>query len=327
MDKPLNISRPHLRGWRKTSAYWNAVRRFFSNTPAKAHDDDEQKDLERNIMPVRQPPDRALLVNPIKHIISQLVRAAKQAVDETPQDELQEQQKRCSKYSQKALMFAITTFMAYLGSSSASSPSNGNTAFKIAMAAFFVAIPIDLISITKTPKWGYALVYLSCFLMVLLSYLLLMSFHKDYSCAIIPVLLLFFAALLHRKLRPSARQQNTTNTIPDEHLDSDKVDQDLENIFDWSAGVVNCGGLISMILGHYMYIAGPNHLTEVRVIGFLFFFTVVMGLYLMMVTTVRNPDLTFYVVYLCYLRDALLVGTLIASVIHGVWFSRNHSHV
>ncbi|CAO2209822.1 unnamed protein product [Urochloa humidicola] len=327
MDEQLNSSRQPLKGWRRTSVYWNAGRRFFSNTPAKARDDDEQKDLEKTITPLWQQPASALLVNPIKRIISQLVRAVKQAVDETPQDELQAQQKRCSKYSQKALMFAITTFMAYLGSSSVSSSSNGNTAFKIAKAAFFVAIPIDLISITRTPKWGYALVYLSCFLLVLLSYLLLMSFHKDYSWAIIPVLLLFLAALLHSKLWSSAREQNTTNTISDEHPDSDKVDQDLENIFDWSAGVVNCGGLISMILGHYMYIAGRDHLKGVSVIGFLFFFTVVMGLYLMMVTTVRNPKLTFYVVYLSYLCNALLVGTLIATVIHGVWFSSNDSHV
>lgn len=72
--------------------------------------------------------------------------------------------------------------------------STGNTAFKVAMAAFFVAIPIDLISATRTPKWGCALVYLSWFLLVLQSYLLLISIHEDYICTIVPVLL--FAALL-----------------------------------------------------------------------------------------------------------------------------------
>ncbi|RCV29671.1 hypothetical protein SETIT_6G030700v2 [Setaria italica] len=337
MEEPLNSSRPPVRRWRQASVYWNAGRRFFSNPPAEARDsdqDDEQKDLEKNSTLVRQPPASVLLglparsflvINPIKRTISRLVRAV--VVNDTPQDQLQEQQKRCSRYSQKALLFAITTFVAYLGSSSASS-STGNTAFKVAMAAFFVAIPIDLISVTRTPRWGYTLVYLSWFLLVLLSYLLLVSFHKDYRCAIIPVLLLFFAALLQRKLRPSVRQQNTTNTKPAQHLDSDEGDdRALENVFEWSAGVVNCGGLISMILGHYMYMVGPDHLTEVSIIGFLFFFTVVLGLYLMMVTTVRNAELTLYVGILPVVLGFLLVGTLIATVIQGVWLSRNDSHV
>ncbi|KAF8774975.1 hypothetical protein HU200_005023 [Digitaria exilis] len=118
----------------------------------------------------------------------------------------------------------------------------------VAMAAFFVAIPIDLISATRTPKWGCALVYLSWFLFVLQSYLLLISIHEDYICTIVPVLL--FAALLPWK------QPNSTEGEPAQRIveDQDKADQDLENIFDWSAGIVNCGGLISMILGHYMYI-------------------------------------------------------------------------
>ncbi|CAL5007727.1 unnamed protein product [Urochloa decumbens] len=253
----------------------------------------------------------------------------------TPEDQLKQQHKRCSKYSQKALLFAITTFVAYLGSSSSS--STGNIAFKIAMAAFLVAIPIDLISATRTPKWGCALVYLSWFLLVLLSYILLVSFHKDYSYAIIPVLLLVFAALLQCKLRPTVRQQSTTNIAePSQHPNSkneadrdlgtdDMADQDFENIFDWSAGLVNCGGLVSMILGHYNYMIGPNQAASV--IGFLFFFTVVLGLYLMMVTTVRAAALTLYIRYLAYLLDVLLVGTLTATFIHGFWVSRNNQEV
>ncbi|XP_025819964.1 uncharacterized protein LOC112896260 isoform X2 [Panicum hallii] len=251
-----------------------------------------------------------------------------QVVQGTPQDK--QQQKRCSKYSQKALLFAITTFVAYLGSSSSASSSTGNTAFRIAMAAFFIAISIDLISATRTPKWGCAcLVYLSWFLLVLLSYLLLVSFHRDYCYAIILVpLLVLAAALLQCKLRPSVTQQNTTSDSGDQDLDTDDdADQDLENIFDWSAGIVNCGGLISMILGHYMYMVGPNHLKEASVIGFLFFFTVVLGLYLMMVTTVKNVALTPYVGHLTCLLNILLVCTLIATLIHGVWLSRNDSHV
>jgi len=279
---------------------------------------------------VRQPPASAPvalpagsfpLVNPIKRIISRIVRAAKRVTDEIPQEELQEQPRRYSKYSQKALMFAITMFVAYLGSSSAS-PSIGSTDFKVAMAAFFVAIPIDLISITRAPKWGFALVYLSWFLLVVLSYLLLVSFHKDYRCAIIPVLLLFFAALFHRKLRPTV-VGNKTPPAPD------LVIQDLEDIFDTAAAIVNSGGLISIILGHYMYMVGPdNHLTEVSAIGFLFFFTVVLGLYLMMAATVRNAALTLYAwCHAYYVLGFLLVATLIATVIRVFWLSRNGSHV
>jgi ubiquitin C len=208
------------------------------------------------------------------------------------------------------------------------------------MAAFFVAVPVDLVSATRSPRWGCTLVYLSWFLLVLLSYLLLVSFHEDYRCAIVPVLLLFFAALLRGKLRrrpSSVRQQNTTaasaatdSKPADEHLDSggdDAGDQDLENIFEWSAGVVNCGGLISMILGHYMYMVGMDHHNEVSVIGYFFFFTVVLGLYLMMVTTVRNVELTLYVEILALAMGFLLVGTLILTFIQGVWISRNGSHV
>lgn len=133
---------------------------------------------------------------------------------------------------------------------------------------------------------------------------------------------------LHWCKRTSVRQQEDSSDIePAQRLDSNNEpdDQDLENIFDWSAGIVNCGGLISMILGHYMYMV--NRLTLASAIGFLFFFTVVMGLYLMMVTTVRTAALTPYVRYLAYLRDFMLMGTLIATLIHGVGLSSNGSHV
>ncbi|CAO2209820.1 unnamed protein product [Urochloa humidicola] len=343
MEKDL---RSRLRRWHKTSVVLNAVRRFSRVPLAKVHDDDDPQDLEKNITPVRQRLAwRFLLVHPIKCIISWLVRATvccleiiqKLDVDQTP-DQLQQKQKRCSKYSQKALMFAITMFVAYLGSSSAS-PSTGSTAFKVATAAFFVAILIDLISITRSPKWGYTLVYLSWILLVLLSYLLLVSFHKDYRWAIIPVPLLFFAALLQCKLRPNVRQQSTTNSAePSEHPNStneadrdlgtdNKADQGLEDIFDTAAAIVNSGGFISMILGHYMYMVGPDHLSGVSFIGFPFFFTVVLGLYLMMVATVRSAALTCWASYLYYLLGFLLVGTLIATVIHLFWLSSNGSHV
>ncbi|CAO2176222.1 unnamed protein product [Urochloa humidicola] len=189
-DEPVNSPHQRPRRWRHASLVWNASRGFSDPPrprapgvgPHQVHGA-EKKDLEDNSPPaplkasvLARLLSRSVLIKQIKRI-PQLFPLV---FHETPQDQLQQQHKRCSKYSQKALLFAITTFVAYLGSSSSSS-STGNIAFKITMAAFFVPIPIDLISATRTPKWGCALVYLSWFLLVLLSYLLLVSFHKDYS--------------------------------------------------------------------------------------------------------------------------------------------------
>ncbi|XP_062194941.1 uncharacterized protein LOC133898308 [Phragmites australis] len=251
----------------------------------------------------------------------------------TPANQIEEHRKRCATYSQKALMFAITTFAAYLGSASA---STGNTAFKVAIAAFFVAVLADLTSVTRTPKWGSFLVYLSWFLLVLVSYLLLVSFNKDYSYAIIPVPLPIIVALLQHKLRPGVRQQSNTDiesagealntkhkADQDVHTEAEAA-QDLDRIFDLAAGIVNCGGLVSMLLGHYL--VGPNQHIAVSAIWFFFFFTVVLGLYLMMITTVRPVALTLHARHLTVLLKVLLVITLITILIHGVPSSGNDSH-
>ncbi|CAO2206100.1 unnamed protein product [Urochloa humidicola] len=351
-DELVNSPHQRPRRWRRASLIWNASRGFSDPreprvppdvSPHQVHVSD-QKGAERTDLEANSPPaaptasafvrllPRSVLVVQIRRIL-QLVTAV--FFQGTPQNQLEQQHKRCSKYSQKALLFAITTLVSYLRSTS-SSPSTGNITFKIAMAGFIVAIPMHLISATRTPKWGWALVYLSWFLLVLLSYLLLVSFHKDYSYAIIPVALLVFAALLQCKLRLAVRQESTTNIAePSQHPNSnneadrdlgteDNADQDLENIFDWSAGIVNCGGLISVVLGQYKHVAGHNHQhTAASIIGFLFFFTVVLGLYLMMVTTVRTPALILYISYVAYLLDVLLVGTFIAIFIHGSWALKN----
>ncbi|CAL5023299.1 unnamed protein product [Urochloa decumbens] len=196
---------------------------------------------------------------------------------------------------------------AYLGSAS----SSRSVTFWIAMAAYFVAIYADFISACARtmPERGSALVYLSSFLLVTVSYLLLVSFNKDYGYAILPVPLPIVAAFLHHKRRPaSARQQGGSN---------DKAaNQDLERIFELSAGVVNCGGLVSMILGHYL--VEPNKPIPVTAVGFFFLYTMVLGLYLMMVTTLRNAVLTLHARYLAALLMVLLVSTLVAILIHGL---------
>lgn len=66
-----------------------------------------------------------------------------------------------------------------------------------------------------------------------------------------------------------------------------------------------------MVFGNSM--VGP-----VSAVGFLFFYTVALGLYLMMVTTVRTGVLTAHARYLAILLKVLLVITLITALIHGV---------
>ncbi|CAO2205607.1 unnamed protein product [Urochloa humidicola] len=284
-------------------------------------------------------------------------------------DQIEEQQKRCAAYSQKALAFAVTTFFAYVG---AHSDSSTRTAFfKIAMTAFFLAVPTDLISVTRPPKWGSLLTYLSWFLLVLVSYLLLISFNKNYGYAILPVPIPLVIALLQLNLRPGAWQRcsrpveagHDANTegialrtlktdieagqyvhtedeaVPAANANNEagqdvnaedeavsaantnnEADEYLDSIFNLSAGVVNFGGLVSMISGHYM--GGLD-----KLVGFFFFFTIVLGLYLMMVTTVRTVPLTLHARNLSYLLEFLLVSTLITTLIYKVPNSGSDSHV
>jgi ubiquitin C len=81
--------------------------------------------------------------------------------------------------------------------------------------------------------------------------------------------------------------------------------------FELSADTVNCGGLITVVFGNSM--VGP-----VTAVGFFFFYTMALGLYLMMVTTVRTAVLKPHAKYLAILLKVLLVITLITALIHGV---------
>lgn len=213
----------------------------------------------------------------------------------------------------------------------------------VAMAAFFLAVPADLFSMTRPPKWCSLLTYLSWLLLVLMSYLLLISFNECYSYAILPMPIPVAIALLqlHRsspalnitdiETGPLNNANTEDETVPDANneavpavnntANNEEADKDLEGIFNLSAGIVNFGGLVSMIFGRYM--GEPNELS----IGFFFFFTIVLGLYLMMVTTVRNVALTLHARHLSYMLMFLLVSTLIATLIHKVPDSGSGSHV
>jgi len=238
-------------------------------------------------------------------------------------DQFIKQQKiRWSKYSVKALMFAITMFVTYLGSASTLF-STGNMVFKISIGAFFIADAT--LSIMMPPKMGSALVYFSCFLLVLVSYLLLVSFNKYYGYAILPVPLPIVTALLQHKLLPGLMQHQRSNNnegghtvdieVPVQAHGADEEDgQHFDRIFELSADIVNYGGLITVVFGNSM--VGP-----VSAVGFLFFYTVALGLYLMMVTTVRTVVLTPHAWYLAILLKVLLVITLITALIRGVRLS------
>jgi ubiquitin C len=192
--------------------------------------------------------------------------------------------------------------------------------FKISIGAFFIADAT--LSIMMPPKMGSALVYFSCFLLVLVSYLLLVSFNKYYGYAILPAPLPIVAALLQHKLLSGLMRQQRINSEGDQqngdievsgqaHDNGEEYQEHFDHIFELSADIVNCGGLITVVFGNSM--VGP-----VTAVGFLFFYTMALGLYLMMVTTVRTAVLNPHARYLAILLKVLLMITLITALIHGV---------
>ncbi|WVZ62035.1 hypothetical protein U9M48_011825 [Paspalum notatum var. saurae] len=244
-----------------------------------------------------------------------------------PTDQMEEQRKRCAAYSQKALVFAVTTFIAYLGSASA---STRHMSFKVAMAAFLLAASTDFVSVKRTPKWGSLLTYHSCFLLVLLSYLLLISFNKAYGYALFPVPLPIVLALVRaRKLgntiTEAAQDATTNDQVGHAPIARNGDDQDFDGIFNASAIIVTCGGFINIGLGLGRYVVGPDQVIAVSPVGYLFFFTVALGLYLMMATTVRNAALILHANKLSNVLLVLLLCTLTATWIHGVTLSANGS--
>jgi len=138
----------------------------------------------------------------------------------TPADQIVEQQERCSKYSQQAIGFAISTYSGFLVSPKPY--STGDTVVKIATsAAFFVAIIADLVSWRMKPRWGRALVYISTFHLMLMTFGIFISFDKDYGYLILLVLLIIMiAATLQRKIWHGVWQQSRDdNTTISQDLD------------------------------------------------------------------------------------------------------------
>ncbi|XP_066392994.1 uncharacterized protein [Miscanthus floridulus] len=231
----------------------------------------------------------------------------------TPADQIVEQQERCSKYSQQAIGFAISTYSGFLVSPKPY--STGDTVVKIATsAAFFVAIIADLVSWRMKPRWGRALVYISSFHLMLMTFGIFVSFDKDYGYLILLVLLIIMiAATLQRKIWHGVWQQSRD--------DNTTISQDLDLMFDLSALILNLDSIITMITtisGHFP--SGLSKYEAAKTTGFLLFSTIVLSLYLMMVATVRTVALTVTSMYLDVLLMVLLVSTLIATSITFIYF-------
>ncbi|KAG2577350.1 hypothetical protein PVAP13_6NG092500 [Panicum virgatum] len=229
-----------------------------------------------------------------------------------------EQQGRCLKYSQKALGFAICTLIGYASAVSLSPSSNGgndgnegkrdNTTFKLAIAPFFVAICTDLFSLKTKAKQGNVLVYLSSFHLMLMIYFIFISFNMNYAYAIIFLPLVAGASLLQQKIWPEGHRQST----------DEKVSKDLDNMFDLSALILNWSTFISAIMAIFRDLipaAGQNQYISFSAVGLLFFLTIILGLYLMLITTVRTEALNLRAKYLDVLLICLLVSTLITALI------------
>ncbi|CAO2206103.1 unnamed protein product [Urochloa humidicola] len=213
-----------------------------------------------------------------------------------------EQQGRCLRYSHKALIFSVCTFIGY---ASAVSPK-GNTTFKLAIVPFFVSMCTDLFSLKTKAKQGNILVYISSCHLVLMIYFIFISFNMVYAYAILFLPLVAGASLLQQKMWPEGHGQST----------DEKVGKDLDNIFDLSALILNWSTFISAIMAIFKdLIPGPNKGTEFSAVGLLFFLTIVLGLYLMLLTTVRTEALNLRVKYLDVLLICLLVSTVIAALI------------
>ncbi|KAG2582032.1 hypothetical protein PVAP13_6KG092400 [Panicum virgatum] len=212
-----------------------------------------------------------------------------------------QQQKRYSNYSRKAISFVMIMGAAYKLSASASL-SIGKIAFMIAVAAIVIA---DILCSTK-----------------------------DYAYAILPVPLPITAALIHHKHKSRVRHQRTdgeadqaidtenanedvlrgeenndNNTDKDRNSDDDEDIQHFDGIFETPCIVVTGGSLVAMFGGQYMVGAASP-------LGFFFFFTVALGLYLMTITTVRTVALTPHATYLEIVLKLLVVITIITAFFH-----------
>ncbi|XP_066325803.1 uncharacterized protein [Miscanthus floridulus] len=230
-----------------------------------------------------------------------------------PSDDDKEQRGRCLKYSQKALGFAVCTFIGYAANASS------NTAFKMAIAPFFLAICADLLSLKTKAKLGSALVYFSSLHLLLMTYLIFIAFDMDHAYAILFLPLVVFASHLQQKLWPPKPPPPPPDAAQQSADDRSKAaSKELDSIFELSSLILNWSSFVSAIMTvvrHFITAVGKDN-DEIApgAVGLLFFLTIILGIYLMMASTVRNPALNLPTKHLDVVLICLLLSTLIATV-------------
>ncbi|CAL4997325.1 unnamed protein product [Urochloa decumbens] len=257
--------------------------------------------------------------NPVHEVAMDVASNHPQSTTETAQvaashgptvDQKKEEQKRCFKYSQKALGFAVCTLIGYASAISLArnkdNESKGDTTFKIAIAPFIVAMCTDLFSLKTKAKQGNILVYISSFHLVLMIYLIFISFNRDYAYAILFLPLVVGFSLLQTKIWPEGHRQSI----------DEKLGKELDSIFELSTLILNWSTFISAIMAIFRdLIPGENQFISLSPVGFLFFLTIILGLYLMFISTVRTMALNLRPKYLDVLLMFLLASTVIAALI------------
>ena len=156
------------------------------------------------------------------------------------------------------------------------------------------------------------MVCISCLLLQVALCLLTVPFNGCYAFAIhVVVFLILIVALLQPKFQHSVNKY----VLPSFNTDAgdaqgDIGDQEyLNHLFDISNGIATCGGLVTGIMGYYSYMVGP-----VTAAGFLFFSTVLLGLYLMMVIAMRAVSPPHAACLAMVLMLLLLLTVITASV-------------
>ncbi|KAJ1254564.1 hypothetical protein BS78_K033500 [Paspalum vaginatum] len=215
---------------------------------------------------------------------------------------VEEQQKRCSKYSRAAIGFAISTLITCMVSESFSTVDTAVTA--------------DLLSWRMKSVWGrFFLVYISSFHLLTMTIFVFISFDKAYGYyAALFVPLIIGAAFHRRKLwagpGPGGGERRRQSTADDDAITKRRLDF----MFDLSALILSLDSFIS-IAGHFP--SGPNkyfYIAGAGAVGFLFFSTILLSLYLMRVSTVRTAVLTLHAMHLDVLL-IVLVSTLTAAAV------------
>lgn len=156
-----------------------------------------------------------------------------------PVDDDKEQRARYLKYSQKALGFAVCTFVGYASNAS----STGSAAFKMAAAPFFVAIIADLLTLKTKAKHGCALIYLSSFHLILMTYLIFIAFDMAHAYAVLFLPLVASASHLQQKLWPPPPRDDGS---ADDR--SKAVSKDLDSILELSSLILNWSSFVSAIM-------------------------------------------------------------------------------